>query len=125
MTSSEVVEAEGVGGGGGGGVGSLGGLGSGVENLTLLTLGSSSGFWASGGTPLLWTTDFSSGPAASSIPFMLSKMMQSELSSDDIAVMSTSSVCNVRKSHTAENSLSSYVLAMRLIRNITKTTDFY
>ena len=84
-----MVEVEGV---DGGGVGLLGRLGCGVANLTLLTLGSSSGFWASDGTPLVWTTGFSSGPGASSIPFMLSKMMQCELSSDDMAVMSTSSV---------------------------------
>ena len=67
-----MVEVEGVGGQGGGGVGSLGGLGSGVANLTLLTLGTSFGFWVLGGTPLLSTTGSSSGPLFS-IPFMFPK----------------------------------------------------
>ena len=49
-----VVEVEGV---GGGGVGSLGGLGSGDTNLTLLTLGCSSG---SG----LWVGHIFCGPQA-------------------------------------------------------------
>ena len=62
MASSPLVELEGVGGGGAGGAGdvsSLGGVGgicSGVANLTLFTFGSSSGFLASPGTPLLWTS---------------------------------------------------------------------
>ena len=45
--------------GGAGDVSSLGGVGgicSGVANLTLFTFGSSSGFLASPGTPLLWTS---------------------------------------------------------------------
>ena len=62
MASSPLVELEGVGGGGAGDVSSLGGVGgvggicSGVANLTLFTFGSSSGFLASPGTPLLWTS---------------------------------------------------------------------
>ena len=59
MASSPLVELEGVGGGGAGDVSSLGGVGgicSRVANLTLFTFGSSSGFLASPGTPLLWTS---------------------------------------------------------------------
>ena len=74
------VDVEGVGGGGAGGVGELGGLAGGVANLTLFTFGFSSGFFIYG---------CSSEPLPCSNP---SKIMQSELSSDEMAVMSTLSV---------------------------------
>ena len=78
--SSVLVEVEGVSGGDDEDVGALGGLAGGVANLTLFTFGCSSGFFISG---------CSSGPFPGSNP---SKMIQSELSSDEMVVMSTSSV---------------------------------
>ena len=83
LPPSSVLVEVGVGGGGGGGgrgIGALGGLAGGVANLALFMFGCSSGFFISG---------CSSGPFPFSNP---SNMMQSELSSDEMAVMSTSLV---------------------------------